>query len=181
MISARSMLHSCLTCSALALFLLTSCGNAPASDKAVQVTDTPATSQPLTKLNSLHWLVGKWQNAKPEGIIFEYWELADGGSLKGSSGFIKGKDTAVGETISIEQQGTDILYIPTVKDQNSGQPVVFRLVAATGDSFVFENPAHDFPQKITYRMLSATELAATISGSVNGNERSEVFQFTKAE
>jgi len=85
----------------------------------------------------------------------------------------------VSETILLEEREGKLLYIPTVKGQNNDQPVPFTLTTAAGDSFVFENPAHDFPGKITYRKTSETTLVAKISGKVNGKEESELFELTK--
>jgi hypothetical protein len=45
---------------------------------------------------------------------------------------------------------------------------------------VFENPAHDFPTRVTYSR-SDTGLLATISGEVNGKPRSVEFRYQPAD
>ncbi|WP_315820030.1 hypothetical protein [Paraflavitalea speifideaquila] len=43
------------------------------------------------------------------------------------------------------------------------EPVYFKLTAITKDGFTCENPNHDFPKKIDYK-LDGNKLRATISG-----------------
>lgn len=161
---------------------ISSCDNAtdtpPVAETSATVTTAVAPPAPEQPINKLHWLAGWWQNVD-KGISFEEWKLTENGNLSGTSGYIKGKDTIVSETVSLEQRGDAVIYIPIVKDQNNGQPVPFTLTSAIGDSFVFENPKHDFPDKITYKKLSPTSLVASISGKMNGVQRSILFPLTK--
>lgn len=161
------------------MFAFGSCGNSatneqPATTEAVAA---PAAA-PMATVADMQWLAGWWQHATPGGTVFEEWSV-NGAAMAGRGGFIKGKDTMVSETIVLEQQGGDLLYVPTVKDQNGGQAVPFKLTYATADSFVFENPQHDFPSKITYRKVSETALTARISGKIEGKEQAEAFELTK--
>ena len=53
--------------------------------------------------------------------------------------------------------------------QPSGQPqATFPLLRHDADSFVFENLAHDFPQRVIYRRAGATGLHARIEGKGKG-------------
>jgi hypothetical protein len=156
-----------------------SCGSGADKNGPTQEIVSTSPSSPVTVLSDLQWLVGNWQIESDKGIVFENWKLVENGGLVGISGFIKGTDTEISETISIEQRGQDVLYIPTVKGQNNDQPVPFTLTIASGDSFVFENPTHDFPDKITYYNKSATELTAKISGKIKGEDASRAFLFSR--
>ena len=49
----------------------------------------------------------------------------------------------------------------------------------TENEFAFENPKHDYPQKIVYKKVSDTNLVATISGKQQGKPSSESFPMTK--
>lgn len=164
---------------ALSILALSSCGNEQPTNEQPTETATETIAAPITTLADLNWLAGRWEHNMGEGIAFEEWAIADGGSLTGMGGFIKGTDTMISETIVLEQKDNDILYIPTVKDQNDGQPIPFKLTIAAGDSFVFENPAHDFPTMITYKKVSPTSLVASISGKINGEPHSETFALDK--
>ena len=50
-------------------------------------------------------------------------------------------------------------------------PVAFRLVSASGTEAVFENPQHDFPQRIRY-VRAGDRLTATISAIDGSNAMS---------
>lgn len=165
---------------ATSIMLLTSCGNAETEQPANAAAPEAPAAAPMATTKDLEWLNGWWQKATPEGTVYERWTI-NGETLSGEGGFIKGKDTMVSETIVLQQQGTDLMYIPTVKGQNNDQPVPFKLTSATADSFVFENPEHDFPSKITYRKVSETTLVARISGKINGQEQAEAFELSKAQ
>jgi len=136
---------------------------------------------PSVTIKNLSWLAGKWQDTTSDGITYENWTIVNDSVMNGISGMIKGKDTTVYETIALQLQRDGLFYIPTVKDQNEGKPVPFKLTQAVGDSFVFENPQHDFPDKITYTKISAAALLAKISGKINGQYHAELFPMARVE
>ncbi|MES2704684.1 MAG: DUF6265 family protein [Bacteroidota bacterium] len=163
--------------------MLASCNNTTTVPETT-ATDTAAIAPagtPAKPIEQLRWLVGNWQSKTPDGIAFENWTALDDSTFTAVSGFIKGKDTMVSETISLEQRGGELTYIPTVKDQNEGKPVPFKMAAVGGDSVVFADPGHDFPDKITYTKKSPTSLVAKISGKINGKEHEESFQLDKVQ
>lgn len=131
------------------------------------------------KLATMDWLVGNWENKMPEGDLLESWEKKDDSTFVGKSYFIKGKDTISSESVELIQKGEDLLYIPTVKGQNNDKPVTFKLATTTAMEFVFENPTHDYPQKITYKKVNDTSLVATISGMQQGKVSSESYPMTR--
>ena len=161
----------------LATLLATaSCGSNDTTDQA-PAPETP--HEPRITVSAMSWLQGRWESRMPEGTAFEEWSAGDGQQLSGRGGFIKGADTTVSETVIIRMQDTNLLYIPTVKGQNNDQPVPFTLTIAAGDSFVFENAAHDFPQAICYKKLGDTAMEARISGKIEGKDASEAFVLNK--
>jgi hypothetical protein len=58
--------------------------------------------------------------------------------------------------------------------------VEFKLKESGDQRIVFENAAHDFPQRILY-WRDGDELMARIEGTVKGKERSEAWRFTRAK
>ncbi len=172
------MLHFKVNLAVIGVILITlsACGGSDTSATREQ----PAVSLPGT-IKEMAWLAGKWQNKTPDGIAFENWRVADDSTLKGESGFIKGADTVISETIVLEQRNNVVSYVPTVKNQNEGKAIPFKLIEAAGDSFVFSNPAHDFPDKITYLKKAATAMHARISGKMGGKETTETFTLEKVE
>ncbi|WP_309641676.1 DUF6265 family protein [Flavobacterium sp.] len=135
--------------------------------------------QKENKLESMNWLIGTWENKSDEGNMIETWSKTNDSLYVGGSYFIKEKDTLHSESIELTQKANTILYIPTVKGQNNNQPVPFQLTKQTPKQLVFENPKHDFPQKIIYNQITADSLVATISGMQQGKASSESFSMRK--
>ena len=166
----------------LNMCLAISCGS-----DANSSTDKPAEEKTTSigpsynQITKMGWLAGKWQNASPEGTVIEEWQKLDDSTMTGKSYFIKGNDTLPAEDISLQQRGADLFYIPTVMDQNGGQPVSFKLTSDVNDRWVFENPDHDFPQKITYIKQPDGSLLAEISGVIEGQEKSQKFPMTRVQ
>ena len=131
------------------------------------------------KLAAMDWLIGTWENKNEQGDMIEIWEKTNDSLYSGASYFIKGKDTLHSEKVELLQKGDMVLYIPTVSGQNNNQPVPFQLTQQTAKQLVFENPKHDFPQKIVYQQITADSLVATISGTVQGKAGSESYPMKK--
>ena len=59
-------------------------------------------------------------------------------------------------------------------------PAVFLAREITDKSVVFENPEHDFPQRVGYRRADGGGLAAWIEGTTNGKSRHIDFLYSRA-
>jgi hypothetical protein len=130
----------------------------------------------------MSWLVGEWENKMPEGDLTETWKKLNDSTYTAKTFFIKGKDTLHSEDIVLIQKGNHLLYVPTVKGQNDNKPVEFKMIEMEDgkeNEFQFENPAHDYPQKIVYKKVNDTSLIATISGKQQGKTSSESYPMTK--
>jgi hypothetical protein len=127
------------------------------------------------KIKTADWLIGKWENVSPEGTLTETWSKVNDSTFQGSSYFIKGKDTIHFETIKLQQKGETLTYNATVKGQNNDEAVAFELTTSTEKGLVFENPKHDYPQKISYTKDANNTLTAEISGKLQGKLSSEKF------
>ena len=57
----------------------------------------------------------------------------------------------------------------------------FKLISMSANEVVFENPEHDFPQRIIYRLESEGKLIGRIEGKIDGVARVVDFPMTKAE
>ena len=58
-------------------------------------------------------------------------------------------------------------------------PAGFPAIRTTPAEVVFENPAHDFPQRIVYRFEAPATLRAQIEGVIDGKTRREDFHFVR--
>jgi hypothetical protein len=136
--------------------------------------------QNFEKLEKMNWLVGQWENKTPEGLLIETWTKDNDSTFSGQTYFIKNeKDTVHSESIVLTQLKDELIYRPTVKGQNNDEPVDFNLTSDVENSYTFENPKHDYPQKIVYKKTNETSLVATISGKQQGKQSSESYPMTK--
>jgi hypothetical protein len=133
------------------------------------------------RLEQVAWLLGEWRNNTPRGVLYEAWRIKDDSTYTGRSCFVVGVDTVSSEVVELGVRGGALLYIPTVRDQNNRQPVTFTETRVTGKEMIFENPAHDFPQRITYTQINPDSLVAVISGKQGEKEKSVQFPMKRVE
>ena len=131
------------------------------------------------KLNPAQWIVGNWVQKTDKGILTESWQRQNDSVFVGSTYFINESDTLHSETILLEQRADSITYSAKVKGQNNDKAVPFTLTTANTNSLVFENPAHDYPQKIVYQKSKSNGLVVTVSGMLRGKKNVEKYSFTK--
>jgi hypothetical protein len=139
--------------------------------------NNPGTTE---RLKSAEWLIGKWENEKDGIHVTEIWEKGKN-AYYGRSYSMRNNDTISSESIQLVQEGDKLLYVPVVRKQNEGKRVVFTLSFSTDNQLVFENPQHDFPQKILYTLINNDSLLAEISGTYNGKQQSEKFPMSRAK
>ena len=133
----------------------------------------PATTQLTT--SDAAFLAGCWKFEGNGRVVEEHWMAPAGGALIGMSRtVVKGK-LADFEFLQVRELPEGLTYIA----KPSNQPEA-RFVAApkTGDELVFENPSHDFPQRIRYRR-SGDQLHARIEGTMNGKARGIDFPYRR--
>ncbi len=143
--------------------------------------ETPATeaqapaAKTYPQLEKANWLIGNWGNTSPEGVLSESWKKENDSVYHGESYFVVGKDTVFSENIQLAEANGKLVYNVTVPGQNNGQATPFELTSSSDSQMVFENPKHDFPNKITYNKISNDSLVAEISGMQKGKPARETF------
>lgn len=136
-------------------------------------------SQSTSTVNDLKWLSGCWEsnNVEKALLINEQWMKPAGGMMIGAGRTVKSGKTVDFEFLRIIEDAGSVFYVakPTAnKDETR-----FKLIKATASEIVFENPAHDFPQRVMYR-LDGNKLLARIEGTQNGKVRGVDFPYVKA-
>lgn len=126
-------------------------------------------------------LNGTWSMETKRGTVYESWEAVNNTFLKGRSYKINGTDTMLLEEVSIIRKDNDIFYIPVVQGQNNEQPVTFRLVKVENETFTFDNPDHDFPQRVIYQLPKNDSMHARIEGMDKGVYRKSEFFYKKVK
>ncbi len=147
---------------------------------AEQPKEVTALKPPL--IHKAEWVLGSWRQTTDEGYTIEVWTRQSDTDYAGISYTVHhGTDTVSAETIRLVQRDTTLYYIPTVKDQNDAKPVAFKLSSITDQQMIFDNPGHDFPQRITYRSITKDSLYAEISGVLNGSQQVVPFPMTRVK
>ena len=131
------------------------------------------------KIKATSWLLGNWENKAADGNLKENWQKVNDSTFQAQSYYIKKKDTIHFETITLQQKGELLIYTATVKGQNEDKPIAFKLTTTTENQVVFENPKHDYPQKISYTQITPDSLAVKISGIQQGKPSAEAFSMKK--
>jgi len=161
-----------ITLLAAVLVLIASCGKKESTE---ETTTTPVAETP-NKLAATEWLVGSWGHTSPEGALSEKWEKVNDSVMHGESYFVVGgKDTVFAETVALTSEKGKLAYTVTVPGQNNEKPVRFDLTSSTESQLVFENPQHDYPNKIVYNKITNDSLVAEISGMQKGKPAREQF------
>lgn len=95
----------------------------------------------------------------------ERWRRLEDGGYEGIGFVMVEKDTVFVEHLRIAPDSAGrMAYRVRVPSQNHGDAVAFMLTACAGDSMVFENPAHDFPRRISYALQPDGAWIARVSG-----------------
>lgn len=125
----------------------------------------------------LQFMLGTWKIES--GTEMEKWEFVSEKELRGKGFVLNGRDTIIKEVIQLLYNDSGIHYIAKVKGQNNNESVTFSLVSTQKATFVFENKAHDFPQRINYRKISDSLIMAWIEGEKNGEMKKMEYPMKK--
>jgi len=110
-------------------------------------------------------MLGCWRGIGEDGQGLAERYVTQGEGIVGRSAFLKDGRVVQRESTTIEVRDGKVMLVPTV-DGRPSDP--FMLVqGAETNRVVFENAAHDFPQRIVYRATSGG-LVARIEGDEQG-------------
>ena len=105
------------------------------------------------------WMAGCWEQKTGDNWVEECWTRARAGQMMGSSRTGKGDVLGWYEHVRITAEADGTTYCALPKGQAGG---CFKATKATDTEIVFENDAHDYPQRIRY-WREGKDLAAEIS------------------
>lgn len=124
----------------------------------------------------LDWLAGSWVEEKAGVVTRETWQAPVDGAMAGVNQTQRTGQPAQVERMTIRagpQGATFTAYI-------DGQPpAAFVLQPGAEGEAVFENMAHDFPQRVVYRRCGV-DLCARILGVSGGQTRAMDWRFRRA-
>lgn len=109
-------------------------------------------------LEDLNWMSGYWVASKGGATLEELWMPASGGMMVGLNRSAYANGRSMFEYLRIAETDSSIVYLAS---PGGAVAVPFTLTTVTSTRAVFENLAHDFPQRIIYS-LSGDQLTARI-------------------
>jgi hypothetical protein len=143
------------------------------------VLGTGASAGQKSGVEQLAWISGCWASDDGKERIEEYWMKPAGQSMMGMSRTIAGGKTVFTEHIQIREQNGQMAYIVALG--MAAKPVVFKLIKSSDGEAIFENPTHDFPQRIIYRRESSDALFARIEGQEKGVNKAIDFRYKRSK
>ena len=128
---------------------------------------------PVQRIENLNWLAGDWETSPGQQWTEEHWNVPRAQAMLGTSRSGSGTTMREYEFLRITHDTDGGL---TYWGSPGGKtPVPFRLVRSGPMLAVFENPAHDYPQRITYRR-TGSKLVAAISDIDGGKAMSWTYR-----
>ncbi len=112
-------------------------------------------------LDRLGWLAGCWEARAGNRVTTETWMVPSGGLMIGGGRTVVDGVARSFEHLRIRADGTRLLYVATPSGQRE---TTFPSAHLSDTLLVFENPEHDFPQRIAYRRVGADSVVARVEG-----------------
>jgi hypothetical protein len=117
-----------------------------------------------------------------DGMIIETWSRTADGSYHGTGITIRSGNRISIEKMRIELiKGRGIVFVADVPHNKAEVP--FDLIehsTVDGQRFVFENPTHDYPQRVIYHYRpDRNTLLGRIEGTINGQFKATDFPYLK--
>lgn len=111
-----------------------------------------------------HWLEGNWETGNSSGFTGENWQMINDTLITG-----KGLANVNGQLLEMEEISIfiskgELYYGARVSEQNDGRQIFFKATFIGEEHLVFENPEHDFPTRIVYKLKDHNTLKINISG-----------------
>jgi hypothetical protein len=127
-------------------------------------------------IDRVAWLQGCWESVSPQRTVEEQWMSPRGRSMIGVGRTVRGDALVEYELVVLREQGGQLAY----QAHPSGQPsATFLSKTVSATEVLFENAAHDFPQRVGYRRDGPDALLAWIEGTRNGQPRRVEFPYRR--
>ena len=166
----------------ITVLILFSCNNEDESDYIIEEnTEKPQSSIILEnfELENYKWLVGKWRDttSSEKEQVHEIWNYSED-SIYGNGFYVRNNsDTTTPDQSVLKFKNGYFYLINTAKDNS----VEFRLTDFSEDSLLFKNPAHRYPQEVSYKKLSDDFFQIRLFGFIHQQNREVIFRMERYE
>lgn len=128
------------------------------------------------RIEAAAWISGCWARRSAQTVTEEQWMAPRGGAMVGMSRTVRDGKLVEYEFIRLFEREGKLVYQAMPSRQ---APAEFTSTAVSDTLMIFENLAHDFPQRIIYRRRGADSLVARIEGPGPGGPRGVDFRFAR--
>lgn len=128
----------------------------------------PAQDITKTKVTDLSWISGCWEMNNNGRVTTERWAKATDNLMLGTSQTVKETKSVSFEFLRIVNNGQGLMYV--AQPSGAKEPTAFAAKTVSAGEVVFENPKHDFPQRIIYKQTKPDTLDARIEGKQGEKE-----------
>jgi len=126
-------------------------------------------------IDQVSWLQGCWQLESGGRVVEEQWMAPRGGVMLGMGRTVRDGTLVEYESVILREQDGRLAY----EAHPSGQPsAVFTSASVSESTVIFENPTHDYPQRVGYQR-DGDSLLAWIDGTANGKSRRVDFPYRR--
>lgn len=123
----------------------------------------------------LSWMAGAWSHEKDGVVTRETWLAPMDGAMAGVGQTNRPGRRPFIEHVKITAEPAGATFTAMLPGQ---PPTPFVLLPGKAGEAVFENKAHDYPQRVIYRRCGA-DLCAAVEGEVKGKLQREEWRYTR--
>ena len=132
-------------------------------------------AQSPARVAALEWLSGTWVQETSKEKVSESWLGPANGLMVAVNLTARANGRKSFEFLRIAETPAGFSYFASPEGR---PPTEFRLKEAGDQRVVFENAAHDFPQRILY-WRDGEQLVARIEGTIRGEAKQQEWRFTR--
>ena len=136
---------------------------------------TAASAAPAEDVAKLSWLAGSWSEETVTTTTQETWLPPMAGVMAGAGQSSSSSRKPRVEHMKITAEPGGVTFTAIVAGQ---PPTPFVMISGPEGEVIFENKAHDFPQRVIYRRCGE-QLCARIEGTLRGEPASQGWRYSR--
>jgi uncharacterized protein DUF6265 len=144
---------------------------------ALALAATVAAADAPARVDDFGFVAGCWQAVSGGTTTEEQWSRPAGGVMLGTARVVADGRTVFTEFVEVRERPEGLVMTVAL---GIGKPSTsFTRIASAAGEVVFENKAHDFPQRVRYRNDGKDALFARVEGLEKGQAKGEDFPYRR--